>query len=318
MDITRVDLNLLAVFDVLLRECSVTRTAETLGVSQPAVSYALNRLRRMLGDPLFVRIPHGLQPTPHAARLAQPLRTILDGIREQILLETSFTPARATRVFTLNMSDVGELVLLPKILRHVREHAPGVDICTDNLRGQDLEAALQSGDVDLAVGFFPEISSAGLYQQRLFSHSFVCIVRNDHPTLSKQLTRKQFLEGEHAVVHVEGRSHEQFEETLRARGLSRRVVLRVKHYLALPALLEASDLIFTVPYAIAMGLSKVAQFQVLELPFAAPRPDVKQYWHRRLHADAANKWLRGVVAELFLERRRRDSKPAAESRETVR
>jgi DNA-binding transcriptional LysR family regulator len=123
--------------------------------------------------------------------------------------------------------------------------------------------------------------------------------------MGEQLSRKQFLDGQHAVVHVEGRSHAEFEEVLREKGLERRVVVRVKHYLGIPALLRESDLIFTVPVAIARSVSDIAEIKVLDLPFASPRPDVKQHWHARFHADAANRWLRGVVAELFLERRRR-------------
>jgi len=307
MDISKIDLNLLVVFDMLLRKRNVTRAAEALGVSQPAVSYALNRLRRAFGDPLFVRVAHGLQPTPRAEGLAEPLHGVLESIRADILVPTSFAPAQARRTFRLNMSDVGELVLLPKILQHLQQNAPGVDIATDSLRGEALDAALRSGDVDLAVGYFPELTSPNLYQQRLFSHAFVCIARKTHPALSGTLSRKQFIDGSHAVVHVEGRSHEEFEQALRERGISRRVVLRVKHYLALPALLSVSDLIFTVPYAIATSLARMIEIQILDLPFPAPHPEVKQHWHARLHADAANKWMRTVVAELFLERRRRQS-----------
>jgi len=305
MDISRVDLNLLVVLDELLRRSSVTRAAEALGTSQPAVSYALDKLRRTLGDPLFVRVSHGLQPTPHAQQLVEPLRAILDGIRGQILMEAHFDPATARRAFTLNMSDIGELVLLPRILRYVQENAPEIDLHTETLRGKELDLALRSGDIDLAVGYFPELGSAGLYQQRLFSHTFVCIVRKSHPTVGEQLSRKQFLDGQHAVVHVEGRSHEAFETVLRERGLQRRVVVRVKHYLGIPALLRESNLIFTVPVAIAASLSHLTEIKVLDLPFASPRPDVKQHWHARFHADAANRWLRGVIAELFLEQRRR-------------
>ena len=307
MDISKIDLNLLVVFDMLLRKRNVTRAAEALGVSQPAVSYALNRLRRAFGDPLFVRVSHGLQPTPRAEGLAEPLHGVLESIRADILMPATFAPAQARRTFRLNMSDVGELVLLPKILQHVQQSAPGVDIATDSLRGEALDAALRSGDVDLAVGYFPELTSPNLYQQRLFSHAFVCIVRKTHPTVRGTLSRKQFIDGSHAVVHVEGRSHEEFEHALRERGISRRVVLRVKHYLALPALLAVSDLIFTVPHAIATSLARMIEIQILDLPFPAHHPEVKQHWHARLHADAANKWMRTVVAELFLERRRRQS-----------
>ena len=301
MDITNIDLNLLVVFDALLRARSVTGAARQLGMSQPATSFALNRLRRMFGDPLFVRTARGIHPTPFAERLAAPLEAVIDRIRSDLLQQPTFDPATVQRAVTFNMHDIGELVFLPRILDRLSAIAPGLHVRTANLPVTELEPALRMGEVDLALGHFPELASAALYQQRLFAHSFVCIVRSDHPTIGEQMTKKQFLEGKHAVVHPAGQMNDSLEAELQAQGLTRRVSVRIEHFLAVPTILSQSDLIFTVPYAIGASLAKLADIKLVKPPFKARPRIVRQHWHARFHHDVANRWLRGVVADLFLE-----------------
>jgi DNA-binding transcriptional LysR family regulator len=161
---------------------------------------------------------------------------------------------------------------------------------------------LQSGEVDLAVGYFPGLRGAAMYQQRLFSHSFVCIVRRGHPLSGAQLTKAQFLEAQHAVVHQEGKSHEVFEEALLAQGLKRRVVLSIPHFLSIPLVIAESDLIVTVPYAIGMSFARMTDLRILRPPIEVAPAEVKQHWHSRFHHDRINRWLRSVVAELFLDK----------------
>ena len=304
MNIKDLDLNLLVVFDALLRTRSVTRAAAELRMSQPATSFALNKLRTMLGDPLFVRTARGIHPTPHAEHLAGPLTAILERIRADLLLQPTFAPDLADRIVTLNMPDIGELVFLPSILKRLALDAPKITIRTVNLPGSDIEPALRAGTVDLALGFFPQLQSAALYQQRLFTHSFVCVVRRDHPTIGEKITRKQFLDSDHAVVTT-GYADDSLDAELRANGMIRRVVLRVEHFLALPTILSESNLLFTVPYAIGAGLLKLGDIKLVQPPFKAKPRAVKQHWHSRFHHDPANRWLRGLVAEMFLEKRRR-------------
>ncbi|HSC96628.1 MAG TPA: LysR family transcriptional regulator [Burkholderiales bacterium] len=302
MDIRKVDLNLLVVFDVLLRLQSLTRTAEELGMSQPAMSLALNKLRSAFVDPLFVRVSRGLSPTPRAEQLAVPVRHVLDQIKNDVLRQPSFNPATTDRTFTFNMADVGELVFLPRLRAHLQAVAPGANIRTVSTPPGQLAEALQSSEVDLAVGYFPGLQGAVIYQQRLFSHSFVCIVRKDHPVFRSQITKKQFLEAQHVVVDQEGKSHELFEETLAAQGLARRVALRVPHFLSVPLVVAESDLIVTVPYAIGASFAKMANLTMLRPPIQVGRPEVKQHWHARFHHDQVNLWIRGVVADLFLDK----------------
>ncbi len=304
MNIRDLDLNLLVVFDALLRTRSVTRAAAELRMSQPATGFALNKLRTMLGDPLFVRTARGIHPTPHAEHLAGPLTAILERIRADLLLQPTFAPDLAERIVTLNMPDIGELVFLPSLLKRLAQDAPKITIRTVNLPVSDIEPALRSGTVDLALGFFPQLQSAALYQQRLFTHSFVCVVRRDHPTIGEKITRKQFLDSDHAVVTT-GYADDSLDAELRANGMIRRVVLRVEHFLALPTILSESNLLFTVPYAIGAGLLNLGDIKLVQPPFKAKPRAVKQHWHSRFHHDPANRWLRGLVAEMFLEKRRR-------------
>jgi DNA-binding transcriptional LysR family regulator len=302
VDIANVDLNLLVVFDALLRTRSVSAAARTLGMSQPAASAALNRLRRMFGDPLFVRTARGIHPTPYAEVMAAPLEAVLDRIRSDLLQQPTFDPTTAARSVAFAMHDIGELVFLPRLIDRLAQIAPAVNVRSVNLPLEQLEPALRSGEVDLVLGYFPELTSAALFQQRLFAHSFVCIVRAGHPAIGTEMTRRQFQDGWHAIVHAAGQLNDLLEAELKAQGLVRQVRVRIEHYLAVPTILSQSDLIFTVPYAIGASLAKLADIKLVRPPFKAKPRVVRQHWHSRFHNDAANRWLRGVVAALFTER----------------
>ena len=306
MDIKKVDLNLLIVFDALLRTRNVSRAAESLGMSQPATSSALARLRRLLDDPLFVRSSRGIVPTAYAEGLAVPLQEVLDRIRSEILERPKFDPATARRTFVLGLSDIGEFVFLPRILEYVNRAAPTVSLATANVVDEKaLEPMLRAGEVDVAIGNFRDPGSALLYQQRLFGHSHVVVVRKDHPGIGDRITAQQYAKADHAVVHPGGLTELDFEEALQKQGIGRRVVLSAKAYLAVPAILRRSNLVFTVPYAIGATLTDFPHVKMLPPPFPTPRANVRQYWHARFHHDPASQWIRGVVAELFLEERRR-------------
>ncbi|MFC4313191.1 LysR family transcriptional regulator [Steroidobacter flavus] len=302
MDIADVDLNLLVVFDALLRHRSVSGAARALKMSQPATSFALNRLRKMFGEPLFVRTSRGIHPTPYAESLSAPLEAILERIRADLLQQPTFDPSTEQRSVTFNMQDIGELVFLPQILGRLNKIAPGLQLRTVNLPAPLLKPALRSGEVDIALGHFPDLAGAALFQQRLFSHSFVCIVRADHPTIKDEMTRRQFLDGLHAVVHPAGHMNDSLEAELQAQGLMRKVSVRIEHFLAVPTILSQSNLIFTVPYAIGEGLAKLADIKLVKPPFKAKPRVIRQHWHARYQRDAANRWLRSVVAELFMDK----------------
>ncbi|WP_027800362.1 LysR family transcriptional regulator [Paraburkholderia dilworthii] len=293
------DLNLIRVFDALQRHGHVGKAAEELGLSQPSVSYSLKHLREQLGDPLFVKVRHGMEPTSRALALTPVVQSILADIREHILTAPGFDSGTARRTFTLAMSDVGEMVFLPKILKRIARDAPLVDVRTVSTDPKDLMAALQRSEVDLAIGYFPDLQGTDVFQQRLFRHGFVCLVRADHPVVSEGLTKKQFQSLPHAVVQAEGRSQEIVEQFLKAKGVQRREMLHSPHFLSIPMVIASTDLVVTVPAAVAEVFARFADVRALEPPYSMPSFDLKQHWHRSQQNDPGNRWLRAQVLELF-------------------
>jgi DNA-binding transcriptional LysR family regulator len=304
IEVDNFDLNLLRVFDALQRQGHVGRAAEELSLSQPSVSYALKQMREKLGDPLFIKVRHGMEPTPRARELIPVIQSLLKDVRERILTAPNFDARAATRTFTLAMSDVGETAFLPKILKRIGNEAPLVNIRTVSTAPKDLMAGLQRGEIDLAIGYYPDFQGADVFQQRLFRHGFVCLVRADHPVLAKKLTRMEFEALPHAVVHSEGRTDEIFEEFLRSKGVERREMLRSPHFLSIPMVIASTDLVVTVPQAVADAFVRIANITALAPPYPIPMIDVKQHWHRCQHSDPGNRWLRSLVLDLFWDGKR--------------
>lgn len=292
-------MNLLRIFDALQRHSHVGRAAEELGISQPSVSYALRQLREQLGDPLFVKARHGMEPTPRAIELKPTVQSILAEVDEKILTASRFDVATARRTFTLAMSDVGEMVFLPKLLRGIAERAPFVNVRTVSTAPRDLMVALQRSEIDLAIGYFPDLKGNDVFQQRLFRHGFVCLVRTGHPVLAEGLTRKNFRALSHAVVRAEGRSQEIVEQFLRSKRIERREMLVSPHFLSIPMVVASTDLVVTVPEAVAEVFVRFAEVTAVEPPYPIPSFDLKQHWHRSQHSDPGNRWLRSLVLDLF-------------------
>lgn len=296
-----IDLNLLNAFDAIFRERNITLAANRIGLSQPAMSNALARLRRSLNDPLFVRTARGMEPTPYAEKLAQPIGDACELIKGALRIGTEFDPMSSTRVFTFYMTDIGEVVLLPPILRHLRQSAPQVGIKVVRIPQKGVQEAMAAGEVDLAVGLFPGLQ-AGFFEQRLYRDSFVCIVRADHPRIKNTLTARQFSEVPHVLVSSAGTGHEAAVEKIIARlRVKRSIGLTVPHFLVLPMIIAQTDFIVTVPQRVASSFSNLATIKVVKPPIKFPTIEIKQHWHERFHHDPANKWMRGVIAELFLE-----------------
>ena len=297
----KLDLNLLPVMVALVEEGSGSAAARRLGMSQPAVSAALARLRETFSDPLFVRTSRGLDPTPRTLAVIAPIRSVLAIVNNEVMQGMSFDPASTTKTITLALSDVGEMVFLPKILEHLGKEAPRASVRSVTLPPAQTERALELGEIDLALGYFPDLKGNNFYQQRLFAHGFVCLLRAGHPYKGSRLTLKQFLELGHAVVRAEGRSQEVFERFLQKQGIRRRVVLNTPHFMSLPTIIAKSDLVTTVPLAVGTAFAQGAQIRLVKPPFAIPRFDLRQHWHRRFHNDPQSKWLRALVYSLFNE-----------------
>lgn len=300
MDIRALDLNLLPVLDSLLRQRGVSAAARELGMSQPATSDALRRLRETLGDPLLVRAGGGMLPTPRAQALVRPLAEILDRIRSDVTSARGFTPGESRRRFALCLSDVGSYVLWPRIVQAVRARAPGVTVDLRPLGQAAIAPALESGEVDLAVGAYPALP-AGLFQQRLFARRYVCFMRAGHPLAGRRPGVSRFAAAEHLVVPAPSRIQERVDQQLARLGLARRVKLVVPSYLMVPALVDAADFVAVIPGQLADAFRRHGLFATSPLPVTVPAVAIRQHWHRRFHADDGNRWLRGLVAELFGE-----------------
>lgn len=300
MNIRNLDLNLLPAFDALLRHQGVSAAARELGMSQPAMSHALARLRAGLGDPLFVRTGRGLKPTARADALGLPVREILARLRDEVLAGGGFVAAGATRGFALCLSDVGSFVLWPRIVASVARAAPGVRLALKSLDSARIAPALEEGAVDLAIGAYPALPD-GLFQQRLFERDYVCLVRAGHAFARRKPTLAAFAAAEHVVVDAASRVPERIDALLARRGLERRVAMRLSSYLMLPPLIESGDFVAVVPGQLAEAFAGRSALASTPLPLPVPPVTIRQHWHRRAHADAGNVWLRGVVAGLFAE-----------------
>lgn len=293
------DLNLLPVIIALMEQASVSGAARQLGMSQPAVSAALSRLRKTFADPLFVRTARGMEPTPRTLALIAPARMALGIVNNEMLHNANFDPARSDKKFTLALTDIGEMVFLPKILGQLRLEAPQTSVRSVTMPVAQIERGLELGEIDLAVGYFPDLKGNNFFQQRLFSHHFVCLLRATHPIKGNKLTPKQFMELEHAVVSAEGRSQEVFERYLLKQGIRRKVVLNTPHFMSIPAIISKSDLVATVPLAVGTWFAASAPIRMVRPPFDIPTFDLRQHWHRRFNADPQSKWLRALVSRLF-------------------
>ncbi|MEX3920569.1 LysR family transcriptional regulator [Paraburkholderia sp. BR10872] len=294
------DLNLIPYLVAMEETRNVSRAAERLGVSQPRVSTALGKLREFFGDPLFVRTSRGMEPTPRALALIPAARDALVHIEKGMLQAQDFDPVTSTHTFSIALSDVGEIVFLPRLLQVFSERAPNANLRSVSLPPNQVERGLESGDIDLAVGYFPDLGGNNFFQQRLFTHRFICMMRSGHPLAGKAMTIEQFLAMGHAVVRAEGRSQEVLEQYLEKRRMRRRAVLETPHFMSLPFILTRSDLIATVPHAIGFAyVSEHASITLVEPPLQLPRFDLKQHWHRKYHNAPRGEWLRSIVAELF-------------------
>jgi DNA-binding transcriptional LysR family regulator len=302
MELHEIDLNLLVVFNQLLVERSVSRAADVLGVGQPAVSNSLAKLRRLFGDDLFLRTPGGMEPTPFADQLAESVSYALGMIHSGINQRTSFDPKAAQQAFTIGMTDIGEIYFLPALVERLARDAPGVTLSTVRSTTVNLRDELEAGKVDLAVGLLPQLK-AGFFQRRLFLQSYVCLVRRGHRLAKKRISLAEFSAAEHLVVVSAGTGHGKVDELLQRSGVDRRVRLTVPHYVSVGHILQGSDMVATVPERLADRL--IEPFDLVKVPHPAKLPDVaiNVFWHAKYHRSPANRWLRGVVFDLFGDER---------------
>lgn len=297
LHVANIDLNLLIVFDALAVEGHATRAAERIGLTQPAVSHALNRLRALFGDPLFVRSPRGMVPTPLARDIAPSVRSILEQVEEVLLGRRAFEPMFSKRQFVLGLSDYAAFVLLPRLTARLDQEAPGVSLIVRNTSRDVGLPMLENGDVELIAGNFPE-PPAHMREDVLYEEDFICAVRDDHPGLSEEPDLDRYLAMRHLQVSMKGNPSGYVDATLAAQGLKRTVAVTVGHFLMAPMLIDASELVATEPRRLFTPLAGRLPLRLFPPPLDIPPFRVVQTWHGRHHADPGHQWLRRVLREI--------------------
>jgi len=296
----RYDLNLLPVFLVLMEERSVTRAAVRLGITQPALSNALTRLREMLRDPLFVRERYGIQPTPKAEELLPVIAAAVSSLDAVILGQQAFDPSKAVQQFTIAPNSYAEYVLMPTIVARLRECAPGISLRLVPYGADIADTGLTSGTTALALGRMVDPPD-NLIVQHLTDERLECIVRADHPTVGERMTRKQFETLKHVNMLPPGRLRVGLFQKLAAQGLKREVAVSVTHFMAIPEIVAVTDYCATLPSLICRRLASDKRIKVLPSPVDLGSFPVDMAWHVRYRNDPAHAWLRSLVADVTKE-----------------
>lgn len=301
MNIHTVDLNLFLAFHAIYATGSVTQAGERLGMTQSAVSNALKRLRERFGDPLFVRTPEGMVPTPLAERLIGPVEAGLTQFSQAIDQSQHFEAETSNRVFRLALNEVGHQVMLPALLRHLREHAPHVRLETTDATQGDMRQRMLQGQVDLTVGSWDGMGPT-FYRQRLFDETFLVVCRRGHPFHAAGGGLERYLEAEHAVYRPHGATDHELQQCLRQAGIHdrRNVVLTAAHAHGLAEMAHQAGLLVTLPERLAQGLVRdQAALVALPLPVTVQPFAISQQWHERVHQDRGHRWLRELMFSLF-------------------
>lgn len=294
MNLRRLDLNLLVALDALLSERHVTRAAMRIGLSQPAMSNTLRRLRDVMKDELLIRTPVGMEPTPRALELVQPIRQILRQAERILEAPERFDPATASHRLRIRMSDVLGYLLLPGLMARIRRQAPGVSLEVVHLPPVDTVAALETDAIDLAVSMDLELSSS-VRGSALLEDRMVCVMSERHPLAHKRLTLPAFLAQHHIKVSISPLDGRYVDGALAKMGTSRKVALNVPHWLLVPRLLSDSSMVSVLSerYAKLVGAGLVLH----GLPFPGTDFNWSLYWHRRYDATPVHCWLREMLNE---------------------
>ncbi len=289
----QLDLHLLRVLCSVFETRSVSRAAESLNLTQPAVSYSLARLRETLGDPIFTRTPKGMAPTPHAARIYREVRRGID-ILDAAISPATFDPGLSERTFRIALSDIGEMEFLPKIVRHLQTAAPRVSIEVVQISLTNLPRALDIGDLDFAIGNLPEICSQTAHSV-VFREHYVCSFRSGHPLIRAKLTRKVFEEAIHIFVASPFTGHHMVENALLERNIHRKIGLRVPHFTSVPNVIAETDYLVSVPSRVAKTFARTHGLRHLPLPIKLPAFDVRVHWSARHETNEAHAWMRNAL-----------------------
>jgi len=294
------DLNLLVVFQEVYRARQISAAARRLKLSQSAVSNALARLRRTFDDELFVRTANGMQPTPHAMQLSEPIAAALASVAAALNRPERFDASASTRLFTMAMTDVAEIYFMPRLIERCQAVAPQVRIDTVRPGGVDLKAEMEAGRIDLAIGAFDKVSAA-LYQRRLFRQPYVSMFRAGHRLGQGAPTLEAFLEARHILVASLESPYDRINRMLEKAGVREENRYRVPHFTSVPYIVGSTDLVVTVPLKLAEQAAAPFKLAYVAPPLRLPALQTNMFWHRRYNDDEGNRWLRELVGGLFVE-----------------
>jgi DNA-binding transcriptional LysR family regulator len=294
--VRRIDLNLVRLFVAVYETRSVSLAAERLCVTQPTVSYGLAGLRRELQDSLFVRTRDGMEPTLQAKHMYREFIEALSRIDAAVEDSQHFSPTQSNRRFLVAMSDIGELIFLPPILDRLQRLAPQVQLEIVEAAAPGLARRLATGEVSAAIGNLPALLSES-QTRALFEERYVCLLRKQHTSIGRKLTLDEFAAATHVQVSSGSSGHNLVEETLRSRGIQRRIGVQIPHFAILGNLIGNSDLLALLPSRVAKFFAAQGNVRAVELPVPLPRFQVRLHWHERDDRNVASRWLRSVIGE---------------------
>ncbi len=298
MNFLTLDLNLLRVFDAVMTEQNLTRAADRLAMTQPAVSNAVRRLRDSLNDELLIRTPHGVKPTPRAEMLWPPVRSALASL-EDAVAPRMFDAANATATFRLAMSDATAALWLPALVEIMLHEAPGMNVRMVPLTTRDPRAMVLRGDIDLVIGFFPgvvaqlsSVTDSPIRHEQLYSGKYLCVMRKDHPLAEGDLTLDSYCAADHVLVSFSGRARGLADESLAQLGRVRKIRLTVNQFFTAGRIVANSDLLTVLPRHLIAATGMTDSVITKDLPYPMPPVHVDMLWHARDTRTPAHEWLR--------------------------
>lgn len=293
-----IDINLFVVFQEIFHERKVSSVAKKMNLSQPAVSNALARLRTLFDDELFVRTSIGMQPTPKAHQLAEPIAAALQQVTNALHKQDAFNSQTSQRTFTLAMTDVGEMYFMPRLIARCQQVAPFIQINSVRANSIDVMAELETGRVDLALGAFDSLSGS-LFQRRLFKQNYVALFRRGHPLMKDKMSVKAFLKASYLLVTNKESPYDKINQSLEKIGIVATSQYSVPHFSSVPYILSQSNLVAIVPEKLALGAEQAFQLQWIKPPIKLPSLQTNIFWHRRFAQDDGNIWLREQLSAVF-------------------
>ncbi len=298
MSFLTLDLNLLRVFDAVMTEQNLTRAANRLAMTQPAVSNAVKRLRDALGDELLIRTAHGVKPTARAESLWPAVRRALADLEEAVA-PRSFELAKANATFRMAMADATAGLLLPPLVRLIEGEAPGIDIRMVPLTTREPRPMLLRGDIDIAIGFFPGVvaqlqgsTETPVRHERLYAGHYVCVMRKNHPLADQKLTLDRYCDANHLLVSFSGRARGLVDDALVSLNRERRILLTVNQFFTAGKVVAASDLLMVIPFHLIDATGMSEQLIHKSLPFSLPEVHIDMLWHERDARSPGHRWLR--------------------------